>query len=294
MTKRHENMTNMYVKDPLFRQAVEAIDAGDNSLLKELTDKNPALVRDRLDHPTGDYFDRPYLLWFVADNPIRKGKLPGNIVTITAMLAEAVKRQAPQTAQQQLNYALGLVTTGRTPRESGHQIKMMDVLIDAGAKPGDGVAALANGNPDAAVYLAKRNKKLPLATAAGIGDEESVSGLLPLSTSVEQTAAIAAAAYCGKSGIVEQLLEGGVDPNGYPEKSSGFHSHATPLHQAVSSGSLQCVQLLVEAGSRIDAKDTIYDGTPLDWAEYLQRETDDEGMKKKYQKIGTYLRSVNQ
>jgi peptide-methionine (S)-S-oxide reductase len=41
---------------------------------------------------------------------------------------------------------------------------------------------------------------------------------------------------------------------------------------------LEAVKLLVEAGATLDAKDNIYDGTPLDWAEYgehaqIQRNT---------------------
>jgi hypothetical protein len=29
---------------------------------------------------------------------------------------------------------------------------------------------------------------------------------------------------------------------------------------------------LVEAGARMDIRDSIHDGTPLDWAEYLKKE----------------------
>jgi peptide-methionine (S)-S-oxide reductase len=36
----------------------------------------------------------------------------------------------------------------------------------------------------------------------------------------------------------------------------------------VYSGSLDAVKVLVEAGADLDTKDTIYEGTPLGWAEY--------------------------
>ena len=62
-----------------------------------------------------------------------------------------------------------------------------------------------------------------------------------------------------------------------------------PLHQAVSSGSLESVKLLVEAGASLSAKDKIYDGTPIDWAGYMQRDADiDETASRKYAIIAEY------
>ncbi len=66
--------------------------------------------------------------------------------------------------------------------------------------------------------------------------------------------------------IVRLLLDAGEDPNRYNPK--GNHGHSTPLHQAVWSGHAAVVRLLVERGARLDIKDTIYEGTPLGWAEY--------------------------
>ncbi|HVW14784.1 MAG TPA: ankyrin repeat domain-containing protein [Mucilaginibacter sp.] len=286
-------MNNSDIKDPLFRQAVEAIHTGDLALLKDLITQHSSLITERLDSPTGDYFDNPYLLWFVADNPIRNGQLPGNIVEVTTMLAEAVKRRALETAQMQLDYALGLVATGRTSRESGRQLEMMGALIDAGAKPGGGESVLANGNTGAAKYLINRGGTLSLAVAAGLEQMHDVEQLLPLADAAEKLTALTVAAFYGKPGIVARLLEAGADPNGFPEKSSGFHSHAIPLHQAVSSGSANCVKLLVEAGGDTNAKDTIYGGTPLEWAEHLQREAVDDAMRNKYGEIAKYLQGLN-
>ncbi|MBS1525229.1 MAG: ankyrin repeat domain-containing protein [Bacteroidetes bacterium] len=285
-------MKNPDIQDPLFRRAVEAIDSGDLGLLQELVGKHPSLVTARLDSPTGDYFDSPYLLWFVADNPIRSGELPHNIVEITAMLADSVKRYAPETAQQQLDYALGLVATGRTPHESGRQLGMMDALIDAGAKPGTGNSALAHGNIDAAKHLIERGGMLSLPVAVALEQMDDVQRLLPLAAPAEKLTALTVAAFYGKPDMVFRLLEAGADTNGYPDKNSGFHSHATPLHQAVSSGSLSCVKLLAEHDAGTGTKDTIYGGTALDWAEHLQRETADESLKNKYQAIAEYLRGL--
>jgi ankyrin repeat protein len=61
------------------------------------------------------------------------------------------------------------------------------------------------------------------------------------------------------------VIDLGVDLNA---PCANLYSHATALHHAVHSGSLDAVKVLVEAGARFDTKDTIYGGTPLGWAEY--------------------------
>ena len=58
---------------------------------------------------------------------------------------------------------------------------------------------------------------------------------------------------------------------------------ATPLHHAVSAGSLDAVRVLVESGARLDTRDTAYGGTPLGWAEYA-------GNKDPHAGIAAYLR----
>ena len=69
-------MQNSAISDPVFREAVEAIDAGNVSVLKGLLAIYPELVMRPLDLPEEGYFKNPYLLWFIADNPIRHEKLP--------------------------------------------------------------------------------------------------------------------------------------------------------------------------------------------------------------------------
>src|SRR6185295_20203775 len=152
-------MDNSEITDPLFREAVEAIDNGNISLLKKLLPDHPQLVSTRLDVPTEGYFKHPYLLWFVADNPIRHERLPPNITEITALLIDAVRQNAGESFQHQIDYTLGLVATGRIPKECGVQIELIDLLIDAGASPGKGHGALAHGNPKAAQRLMERGGK---------------------------------------------------------------------------------------------------------------------------------------
>lgn len=281
-------MKNSDINDALFLEAVKAVDAGDIIKLENLVTANPRLIQYRLDYPEGAYFKDPYLLWFVADNPIRNGKLAGNIINVTCLLIEAVKREAAESVQYQLDYTLGLVATGRVPRECGVQIEMVDLLIDAGAKPGGGLGALAHGNIAAAERLIERGGKLTLAAAVGLDRMDDVKRLAV--EKEDMLSALTAAAFYGKAGMIQYLLSQGANPNGYPDSKTGFHTHATPLHQAVSSGSLESVKLLVEAGANLQATDMAYGGTPLGWALYMPTEEgNDDAAKERWAAIAEYL-----
>jgi peptide-methionine (S)-S-oxide reductase len=264
----------MNIAEPLFSRAVAAIDSGNIAELENLITAHPGLVTSRLAN-AGDsayYFKDPYLLWFVADNPIRTGKLPGNIAEITHRLINAIKQESAETYQFQIDYTLGLVMSGRTARDCGVQLALMDLLMDAGAIPDDGTEALANGNTTAAQHLLDRGGKLTLTAAVCLDRDDKIDQLAALASPEEKLIALTAAAFYGKSAMIKRLLSLGASPNGYPKPRSGFHSHATPLHQAVSSGSLEAVRLLVEAGATLGATDKAYGGTPLGWADYLQGE----------------------
>ncbi len=265
--------------DQLFRAAVSAIDAGDVSVLEQLLTAHPRLVRERLESPgewlrelvggaLDGYFKQPYLLWFVAENPIRNDKLPGNIAQVTGAIIKAAEREGVDSLEEQLNYTLGLVGTGRVARECGVQLELIDLLIDAGATPGDGLDALAGGNLEVAQRLIERGGELTLAVAVCLGRTDDVARLAGAANAKDKQIALAAAALNGKAQALVLLIDLGVDLNAF---SIGIHPHATPLHHAVNSGSLAAVKVLVDAGAELGTKDLVYDGTPLDWAEYLQR-----------------------
>jgi hypothetical protein len=72
-------MDNPQTLNSLFREGVSAIDAGETSTLQKLLSTNPGLASVRLQSPgpwlrdkAGDYLDgffqKPYLLWFVAED----------------------------------------------------------------------------------------------------------------------------------------------------------------------------------------------------------------------------------
>jgi ankyrin repeat protein len=129
------------------------------------------------------------------------------------------------------------------------------------------MTALAFGYQDAAEALARRGARVDrLAAAAGLGRLADARRLLATAGAEERHKALALAAQHGHVEVVRLLLDAGEDPNRYnPE---GNHGHSTPLHQAVWSGHKPVVELLVERGARLDIRDTIYQGTPLGWAEY--------------------------
>ena len=285
-------MENLAITDPLFREAVDAIDAGNITALQNLLTTHPQLISTRLDAPEEGYFKHPYLMWFVADNPIRNEKLPANIVNVTRLLIETAQKNAFDDFQYCIDYTLGLVSTGRVPRECGVQIELIDLLIDAGASPGGSIGALAHGNIDAARHLIERGGELTLATAVGLDSLEDVHRLLKDTTQTDKEVALMMAAFYGKADMLRLLIEHGVDVNAYLSPSSGFHSHASALHQAVSSASLESVKVLLEGGASLEAKDLVYGGTPLGWAMYMQTEETDEEKIGKYAEIEQYLLDI--
>jgi ankyrin repeat protein len=156
------------------------------------------------------------------------------------------------------------------------QVALVDALVDHGAAVearGSGrwtsplMTALAFGFRDAAEALVRRGARADtVAAAAGLGRLVEVRRLLATAGPEDRHRALALAAQHGHAGIVGLLLDAGEEPDRYnPE---GHHAHSTPLHQAVWSGHDAVVRLLVERGARLDIRDTIYQGTPLGWAEY--------------------------
>jgi len=108
-----------------------------------------------------------------------------------------------------------------------------------------------------------------VAAAAGLGRIDDARRLLPGASAEERHRALALAAQNGYVEIVRLLLDAGENPNRLNPK--GNHAHSMPIHQAALGGHLDVVRLLVERGARLDVKDTIWDGTPLGWAEYCNQ-----------------------
>jgi peptide-methionine (S)-S-oxide reductase len=263
--------------DAIFQRAVSTIDAGDVRELEQLVATNPRLVRERLNAPGAwlrdkvgsaldGFFQRPYLLWFVAEDPVRNGRLPGNIADVTRMIVRAAERECGETLREQIDYALRLVSWSWIARDCHVQIALIDVLIDAGAAlDRNAENALVNGNFAAAEHLVARGAPVSLATALCLGRWDDVRRLGPTASAEDKQFGLVLAALKGRADALTKVIDLGVDPN---VPCASLYSHATALHHAVYSGSLDAVKVLVEAGANLDTKDTIYEGTPLSWAEY--------------------------
>jgi hypothetical protein len=249
------------IEDPVFRHAVDLIDAGDAAGLQAYLKQHPQLVRQHVVFDGGNYFRNPTLLEFIAENPIRHGRLPENILAVTEVVLDAGAEQAA------LVETLGLVATGRVARECAVQIPLIELLCGRGAEP-DGAlqAAIGHGEFEAAEALLGRGARVNLTVAAALGRVEEVRGLIPAADNEDRHRALAAAAQFGHVAIVRLLLDAGEDPNRY--NPVGFHSHSTPLHQAALAGHEEAVRLLIERGARVDLRDVLWKGTPADWAHH--------------------------
>jgi hypothetical protein len=259
--------------DARFRDAVSAIGAW---------------LRDVVGKAVDGFFERPYLLWFVAEDPVRNGRLPGNIAEMARVIIDAARRDGASNLQEQLDYALTLVSWSWIARQCDVQIPLIDVLIDAGANPdGNPNNALVNGNVAAAEHLVERGAPLTLATALCLGRWDDVDRLVATANNQQRQFALVLSALNGQTEALRRMIKAGADLNA---PSADLYSHGTPLHHAVCSGSLDAVRVLVEAGANTGTKDKAWGGTPLGWADHYINEMKSGGATKEYAAIATYLR----
>ena len=248
------------IQEPIFRRAVDLIDAGDVVALYQLLQKHPDLNRRRVSFEGQNYFRNPSLLEFIAENPIRHGKVPGNVVEVARVLLDSGADQAA------IGDTLALVVSGRIVRECGYQVVLIDLLCDYGADPSAALAPAFHGGREALNALLRRGAVADFTLLPVLGQLDKVRELLPNTTAAERHLALALAVQYGRVEIVRTLLDAGEDPNRY--NPVACHSHSTPLHQAVAAGHIEVIRLLLERGADPDLKDILWHGTPLDWAEH--------------------------
>ena len=274
-TSDHVNLPHHErIEDAVFRRGVELIDTGDVEALRAHLNKHPTVTRQRVVFEGGNYFRNPTLLEFVAENPIRRGRLPQNIVEVTKAILNA------GVDQSSLDDTLMLVATGCVPRECGVQIELIELLCDRGANADRAAeAATVLFEIEAAKALLHCGAHLTLPLAAALGNLDDARPLLPHATKDQRHLAFAVAAQYGQTEIVRMLLDFGEDPNRF--NPVGGHSHSTPLHQAAGNGHLETVKLLVSRGAKTDVKDILFGGTPAGWANHAGRKD-----------VEAYLRSL--
>jgi len=249
------------IEDPVFRRAVDLLDAGVVAGLREHLRQHPALSQQQVIFEGGNYFRNPTLLEFVAENPTRRGTLPQNIVEVAKVLLDA------GVTQPALEETLGLVASSLVAHQTGAQIPLINLLCAYGADPNDALrTALIYGEFEAANELIRRGARVDLPAAAALGRTQEAGRLLSTASSDHRHWALALASQLGHIEIVRMLLDSGEDPNRY--NPVGGHSHSTPLHHAAAAGHLELAQLLVERGAALDLKDTMWQATPAEWAKH--------------------------
>ena len=256
-----------------FESAADAVVSGDLEALGAMLQADPGLARVRSMRR-----HRATLLHYVAANGVEgaRQRTPPNAVEVARMLlAAGAEADALAAMYDEPCTTMSMLVSSSHPAEAGLQEALAETLLDHGAAlDGRGsrwrsplMTALVFGFPATAEALVRRGATVDhIAAAAGLGRVEDTTRLLPAADAASRHAALALAAQLGHADVVRLLLDAGEDPDRY--NPDDCHSHATPLHQAVWSNHLDVVRLLVERGARLDTRDRIYEGTPLDWAIY--------------------------
>jgi ankyrin repeat protein len=267
-----------------FEAAVEAVIDGDVATLTKLLREDPALLRARSTRVT--HFDPPVhgamLLHYLAANGVEgyRQRSPKNAAEVAKVLLEAgADPNALCSLYGSQCTTMALLVSSTPPDQAGVQVALVDVLVDYGASiapAGEGnwtspiETALVFGKHDAAKALVRRGARIDtVAAAAGLGRIDDVRRMLATASAEDRHRALALASQLGHADVVSMLLDAGEDPNRF--NPPGTHSHSPPLHQAIAGGHLNVVKLLIDRGARLDIKDTIYQGTPLGWAEYCEK-----------------------
>jgi len=246
--------------DP-FRAAVAAIHAGDTGALEALLDAEPQILQARGQTPEpdpGSYFHDPKLFWYVANNPILVEPTPPASVEIArAMIARGVERS-------DLDYTLGLVMTGSAAREAGLQLALVTLLMEAGARPSRDQLLTTAGNGEVAVLrtLVERGLALDAPLAASLGELAPLRTLLATADTGDIQTAFGLAVLNHQVEAAQLALAAGADVNAF----APVHSHGTALHHAAASDDVAMIALLLEQGANPEQRDTLWGGTPLEWA----------------------------
>lgn len=267
-----------------FEAAADAIVTGEIATLKQLLQKDPALVvmRSTREH-------RATLLHYVSANGVEgyRQKTPKNAVKIAKVLLDAgADVDAEADVYGGGATTLGLVATSVHPYLAGVQNPLMQILLDHGAemdhKTSGGnqqtsvKSCLANGRGEAAVYLAERGAKLDLEAAAGVGRLDVVksffdeSGRLKSNVTKRQLeSAFSYACAWGRNNVVEFLLEKDVD------LTSHGNDGQTGLHWAAIGGQLETIKLLLKHNAPLEVRN-VYGGTVLGQAAWSAAHGGDE------------------
>ena len=254
-----------------FERAVVAVVTGDAATLKRLLREHPGLARAE---STREH--RATLLHYVSANGVEGYHQisPTNSAAVAGILVNAgADVDATADVYEGKCTPLGLVATSSPPFAAGVQRDVMDVLLAHGARldlrgsVGHDHSllhgCLANGQPQAAEYLARRGAPAGLVEAAGLGDLDRVRPLAAGAAKPPLLEAFSMACAYGRVAVVEFLLEHRADVNA---ELQGFGEGHTGLHVAAYQGHADLVTSLLRHGARVDAIDKTWHTTPVTWA----------------------------
>jgi hypothetical protein len=259
-----------------YEAAADAIVSGNLDTLAQLLRDDPDLIRAR---STREH--RATLLHYVAANGVEnyRQRTPANAVTIATMLLDAgAEVDAEADMYGGGATTLGLIATSVHPQRAGVQKELMEMLLHRGARldAGSVNACLANGQPEAAAYLADRVARLDLVEAAGVGRLDLVRPFFdvrgnpkPGITNAQVSAAFSMACGYGRAAVVEFFLGNGVDPE---VRIDAFGRGHTGLHVAAFGAHVELVRLLLRHGASVDVNDETWGTPPLVWALHAWRE----------------------
>jgi hypothetical protein len=78
--------------------------AGNPGLACERLEAPGGWLRDKVSSALDGFFARPYLLWFVAEDPVRNGKLPANIAEVAQTIVRSAQRRCADRLGEQLDH----------------------------------------------------------------------------------------------------------------------------------------------------------------------------------------------
>jgi ankyrin repeat protein len=283
-----------------FEAATDAIASGDGTTLKRLLREEPDLIHAHSMREHG-----ATLLHYVSANGVEgyRQKTPKNVVEITEVLLRAgADVDAVANVYGGSWTVLGLTATSGPPYKAGVQIALLQSLLDHGASldlpslranPSLIHSCFANGQPEAAEFLANRGATIDLAGAADLGRLDLLKScfdkngaLIPPTTKQHMESGFLSACALGRKEVVQFLLDKGIDPG--VRSSYG----RTGLHNAAYGAHVDIIRLLLQGGSPVDAIDETYRSTPLDVALWVWNNSPDMAESKRcYEVIALLVRA---